>query len=387
MKLQFDEKDKDQLELIRAMGSKNKVVAAQAQESFAELMSPIVSEQYRVAGTSQLLYKNDTYTMGTNPTIALDLLVGKDENYISVWTPGPNPGGAPTNTVQIAPEEFPVLPYTLETAISWLKKWASESRLNVVSRVIERLFEEVLLKSEDNAFYIALAALVGSTNPNSTNLGNLRASTTAGSFTLDDLNKLFTAFRRQNVSWAGGGTPGRSSFPTDLIMSPEQFERIRSFSYQPINTVGGNFTAITANSQNSAAAAIALPESERSNLFNAAGTPNFFGTNITVIDEFGPTQRYNTMFASLIGSTAIPLITGSAATRTFSNATSDLILAVDATKDFGWKLMATDADNGNVLQLEADDQFIKRSKKIGSFGTVTEARAIVETRGLIGLMV
>lgn len=382
MKLQFDEKDKDQVELIKAMGSKNKVVAAQAQESFAELMSPIVSEQYKVAGTSQLFYRNDTYTKGTNPTIPLDLLVGKDESYLSIWTPGPNPGGAPTNTVQIAPEEFPILPYKLETAISWLKKWASESRLNVVSKVVERLFEEILLKSEDNAFYVLLAALVGSTNPNSTNLGNLRASTTAGQFTLDDLNKLFTAFRRTSPSWAGGTTAGRSTFPTDLVMSPEIFEKIRSFAYQPINTVGANFIAATANSPG-----ITLPDAERGNLFTAAGTPNFFGTNITVIDEFGPTQRYNTMFASLIGSTAIPVITGSAATRTFANATNDLIIAVDATKDSAWKLMASDADNGNVLQLEADDQFIKRSQKIGSWGGVEEARVVTETRNLFGIIV
>lgn len=382
MKLQFDEKDKTQLELIKAMGSKNKLVAAEAQESFAQLLSPIVSEQYKVEGTSQLLYDNDTYVMGTNPTIALDILAGKDESWLSIWTPGPNPGGAPTNTVQTAPEEFPVLPYRLETAISWLKKWAAESRLNVVARVIERLFEELLLKSEDNAWYIALAALVGSTNPNSTNLGNLRASTTTGSFTLDDLNKLFTAFRRQNLSWAGGSTTQRGSFPTDLIMSPEQFERIRAFSYQPINTVGANFIAAT-----NASPAITLPDAERGNLFSAAGTPNFFGTNITVIDEFGPTQRYNTMFASLVGSTNIPVITGSAATRTFSNATNDLILAVDASRPFAWKLMATDADNGNIVQLEADDQFIKRSTKIGSYGAATEARAVTETRGLIGLVI
>lgn len=385
MKIQFDKNDKEQLELIKAMASKNKVVAAEAQESFAELLSPVVSEQYPLEGTSQLLYRNDTYTEGTNPTLALDLLVGKDENYISIWTSGPMPGGAPTNTVQIAPEEFPILPYKLETAISYLKTWASQSRLNVVARVIERLYEEILLKSEDNAWYVALAAIVGSTNPDSTNLGNLRATATPGTFTLDDLNKLFTAFRRTNPSWAGGSTPGRGSFPTDLIMSPEIFEKIRSFAYQPVNTVGGNFTAITSNTQNSAAAVVTLSDADRAKLFGGAGTPNFFGTNITVIDEFGPTQRYNTMFASLVGSTAVPLLTGG--TRTFSNATSDIILAIDATKDFAWRLLATDADNGNVLTLEADDQFIKRSEKIGSYGSVKEARVVTETRGLLGLIV
>ncbi len=386
MKLQFDKTDSNQMELIRAMGSDKKTVSEAAQESFAELLSPIVSEQYAVAGTSQLLYRNFGYTAGDVPTVPLDLMVGKDETWLSIWTQ-PTPGGAPTNTVQVPIEEFPILPYRLDSAISYLKKWAAKSRVDVVAKVIERLFQEILIRSEDNLWYVALAALVGSTNPNTTNLGNIRRSGNINSFTLDDLNKLFTVFRRQDASWAGGTTdPMNAGRPTDLIMSPEMMERIRSFSYQPVNTVGGNFTAITANSQTSASAAVALPDSARGNLFQAAGTPNFFGTNITIINELGVGQRYNGLFNSLIGSTSYRVITGSN-TDTFDITADDLILAVDATKEFALKGLATDSEAGTSFNLQADDQFIKRSTKIGLYGAVEIAPFITETRNFVGLVV
>ena len=385
MKIKFDTTNQPQMELIKAMGSDKRTVSEAAQESFAELLSPIVSEQYAVAGTSQIFYKDFNYTKGDSPTIALDLLAAKDETWLSVWTQY-MPGGAPTNTVTVPLEEFPLLPYRLDSAVSYLKKWAAKSRVDVVARVIERLFQEILLRSEDNLYYVALAALVGSTNPQTTNLGNLRRSNTINSFTLDDLNKLFTVFRRTSASWAGTSTLDTNiARPTDLIMSPEMFERIRSFSYQPVNTVGGNFTAITANSQTSASAAVPLPESERSALFNAAGTPNFFGTNITVINELGVGQRYTSLFASLVGSTAYPVLTGSA-TDTFDLTADDLIIAVDARKEFAMKGLATDGA-GSTLTLQMDDQFIKRSEKLGLYGSVEMAPFISETRGIFGLIV
>lgn len=393
MKLQFDKSNKDQMELFRAMGSKDKSVSLAAQEIFAQIIGPIISKLYMVEGTSSIFFKPFTYNENDGPSIAVDPMADWGEGRLSFWSQV-KAGGIPTNLVTAPVEELRFQPFKLDTAISWDKKWNRKSRLDVVSKYMEMLYQEQLIKSEDNAWAVALAALAGSVNSSvTTNKGNIFHTQVAGTFSYDDLNKLFVVFRRQASAWNGGTPSQNTNKPTDLIISPEIEAKIRGFAYQPINTTGPNGLALSTSNAGSAGA-VTLPEAERAAIFKSAGVPSFFGTNLIVINELGAGRRYETLVSRFIGSTALPSVDLNAAgTDTFDPVTDDFIIAINSAMDFAWRGYGTDStdgvDNPNtpVLQLHPDDQFLVRSGRVGFFGGSEESLLVTETRGSVGLMV
>lgn len=389
MKIKFDKNDKDQAALVKAMGSKDKSVSLPAQEAFANLVGPLIAPIYMAAGTSSLLTKPFNFSEEEGPSIPVNPLLDYDEENIKFWSQS-KAGGIPTNHLSTTQEELRFQSFRMDTAVSWDKKWARRNRLDVVAMYLEALYNAHLVKSEDNTWATILAALAGATNPNTTNKGNVFHTQTAGVFTLDDLVKMFVVFRRQAAAYNNSTPVGNSSRPTDMIISPEIEARIRSFAYQPINTTAANGVAITANSQQSSAAVVGLPDSERAAIFNSAGAPSFFGIALNVINELGATQRYNRLLGTFLGSTALPSIDlTSVTTDTFAGTTDDLIIAFDASKDFAWKGYAVDNDDGlsPELVLAVDDQFLIRSNKIGWYGASTEAVLVTETRSNIAMMV
>lgn len=389
MKIQFDKKNADQVALIKAMGSKEKSVSLAAQEAFANLIGPLISPIYMAAGTSSLLTKPFNFSENEGPSIPVNPLSDLAEGNLSFWSQT-KAGGLPTNHLTATIEELRFQSFRLDTAVDWDKKWARRQRLDVVAMYLEALYNQHLIKSEDNAWSVILAALAGAQNPNTTGKGNVFHTQTAGVFTLDDLVKMFVVFRRQAAAYNNGTPVGNSSRPTDMIISPEIEARIRSFAYQPINTQAANGVTITANSQQSSAAVVGLPDSERAAIFNGAGAPSFFGIALNVINELGINQRYEKLFSVFMGSTNTNNIDlTSAVQTTFNAAADDLIIAFDNTKDFAWKGYATDNDDGLTpeLALQVDDQHLIRSNKVGWFGASTEAVLVTETRSNIAMKV
>lgn len=388
MKIKFDKNNKDQVALVRAMGSKDKSVSVPAQEAFAALVGPLIAPIYMAAGTSSLLTKPFNFSEEEGPSIPVNPLADYDEENLKFWSQS-KAGGIPTNHLSSTQEELRFQSFRMDTAVSWNKKWARRNRLDVVAMYLEALYNAHLVKSEDNTWAVVLAALAGATNPATTNKGNIFHTQTAGLLSLDDLNKLFVVFRRQAAAYTGGTPVGNASRPTDMIISPEQEAKIRSFAYQPINTTAANGLVGTV-AQSAAGAVVALPDSERAAIFNGAGAPSFFGIALNVINELGANQRYNLLLARFLGATALPSVDlTSATTDTFAGTTDDLIIAFDASKDFAWKGYAVDNDDNlsPELVLTPDDQFNNRSDKVGWFGASTEAVLVTETRSNVAIMV
>lgn len=382
MKIKFNE-TQEQLELIQAMGSRNKVEAHAAQEAFAALLGPTLGKVYGQADTTTLFYENMPYRLDSDPAIPLELFANVPEGYFSIWS-SPMPGGLATNTVHQPIEEVKFTTYRLDSAWSILSKYARQMRLPIIAKALERLLQEVLLKTNHAAWSVMLAALAEARhNFRGTSMGHVFASQAANKFTLDDFSQLLTYFRRLNSSWVQGTPVGGTNKPTDIVVSPEMLEKFRAMSYNPINTLAPNEIAAAADT-----GAVTLPESQRAALWNSGGVPNFLGINVIELLELGSSQDYQVLFANYIGSTDLPRISTAAASgETFSASDDELVIVLDASYPLGQRAIATDSDTGSVFSLETDDQFVQRSQKIGWVGGIEEGRFLTESRGMAALVV
>ena len=366
MKIQF-EKNPEQIELIKALASENKTVAMEAQEAFAAFISDVVQQVLLQAGTASMIYRDVEFDEDDSPSIPLDLYYGLNEGHISVWSQTVG-GGLPTNFVQ-GMQEMKVNTYRLDSAISMDKRYVRRARLDVVAAGLERMANEILVKQERNAWAVILK-LLAEASTNSTK--HVFRVGTAGTFQLDDMNKLWTLVRRLNAAYTGG-TPQalQSRGLTDIFVSPEVKEQIRAFAYQPMNTRNG---------AGNTAGNVALPDSVREDIYRAAGTNEIFGVTIHELLELGESRKYNDLFDTFAGSTTFG---GSA----FTSATDELILGIDASRNAFLRPVAIQSETRGQVRVLPDDQFLARSQKVGFYSYVEEGRVAVDARAAVGLIV
>ena len=63
----------EQIELIQAMGSKNRDTAYEAQVALAEFIGPVVNEVVNQAPTLSNLFSSFSFNADSNPSLPLDL--------------------------------------------------------------------------------------------------------------------------------------------------------------------------------------------------------------------------------------------------------------------------------------------------------------------------
>ena len=89
----------EQVELIKAMASRNKSVAYEAQVALAEFIGPVLAEVLNQAPTVSNLFQSLQFNADDNPSIPLDLYYDiSDEDYVQVWSQS-HAGGLPTSQV------------------------------------------------------------------------------------------------------------------------------------------------------------------------------------------------------------------------------------------------------------------------------------------------
>ena len=377
MKITLD-RTPEQVELVKAMASKNRDVAYEAQTALAEFIGPVLAEVVNAAPTVSNMFTSLQFNSDESPSIPLDLYHDiTDEDYIQVWSQSV-PGGLPTNQVAPSQSELKFTTYTLDSALSFDKRYASRSRLDVVSKTFTRMAQEVLLKQEKTSASMIMTALA---NAETNNEKHVIRSAQANRFLLSDLNKLFTKAKRINTAWTGG-TPAerRGRGITDILVSPEIVEEIRGLAYNPINTLGND--------------SIAGTDGMRDAIFNSAGIPEFYGVSIQEYNEMGDGQKWNTTFDVAAGTkTYDEHYTTSGSARQFGldaagNAVDEqIIVGVDLSRESMIRAVATDSESGDEFSLVADDQFVTRQSKIGYYGSLEEGRMIIDDRVLLGLIV
>jgi hypothetical protein len=249
--------------------------------------------------------------------------------------------------------------------------------MDVVSKTFTRMAQEILLKQERTSANLLMTAL-GAAKTNT--LQHLVSATTAGAFLLQDFNNLITRARRINTSFSKGTPEGAANARgiTDLIISPELENALRSMAYNPINTKGAGGLALSATQP--ASNGIAAPDEMRMALYNSAGLPEFYGVSIMVINEFGKNQKYNTIFDTIVSAT-------SSSFNSFDGANQEIAVGLDRGRESLIRATAIDSDSGSEFSLIADDQYSIRQNKIGYFGSLEEGRVVLDNRALLGVVV
>ena len=373
MKLKF-KNTPEQVELIKAMGSKRPEVSREASEAFAAFIGPVIQQVLSQADTASAVYSDVVYDEDDNPSYPLDLFFEQRnaDNYISVVQQN-IAGGLPSSQIAGA-NELKVATYRLDAAVSFLKKYARRGRLDVVSKAVERMAQEVLVKQERNAWAVILKALSegkGTGSNNGAHIVNNVGSTET--FQLDTLNAIITRMKRINKSFAGGtAAQVYSEGITDLYVSPEVKQDIRAFSYSPI---GNN-------------ASQSLPEDAKSGAYRGAGLANIFGINIIDLQELGVGQKYNTLYETFSDSAGLAGAVdedGASDTSAFNDGSShEVIIGVDASREALIRPVARNADSGATFSALPDDQFTQRADKTGFYGAVEEGRVCIDARVLVG---
>lgn len=363
----------EQIELVKAMASRNKTVAQDAQTSLAEFIGPVLAEVINNAPTLSNLFTSLQFDADDNPSIPLDLYYDvNDADYVKVYSQS-HAGGLPTNQVLPTASELKVATYSLNSAVSFDRRYAAKSRMDVVSKTFTRVAQEVLNKQENTSSSLVLTSLA---NAATNSVDHIRMSSTTGKrFLLEDINKMMTLAKRINVSFLGG-TPavGRGKGITDLIVSPEIVEELRSFAYNPINTRGSATGGSNGNDNG-----IAAPDDMRMGVYNTAGLPEFYGIAIMEMLELGAGERFTTLFGTVAGS-------GSTTAQNW-NALDDLVIGLDRTRESLIRAVAVDEDSNSEFVLVADDQYSIRQNKIGWFGSLEEGRMVLDDRALVGTIV
>ena len=293
----------EQVELVKAMASKSRDTAYEAQAALAAFLTPVLAEVINNAPTISNLFKTLSFSPDDNPSIPLDLYSDiVDEDYVQVYSQSV-PGGLPTSTVQPSFSEMKVTTYRLDSAVSFDRKFASKSRMDVVGKTFARVAQEILLKQERTSANLIMGALAkASTNGNK----HIIDCGVDGRVLLDDFNRMLTLAKRIHTSWSGGSPTARRGGVTDLIVSPEVVQELRTIAYNPINTKGSGTTQTqtvdTSGSTadittvNPAAGVIPATDEMRNAIYNNAGIPEFYGVNIMEINEMGVGQKFNKVF-------------------------------------------------------------------------------------------
>ena len=375
MKLQL-KNTPEQVELIKALGSKNPAIAREASEAFAAFLGPVIQQVLLQAGTAGNIFVDAPFNEDDSPSYPLDLYYNEGIGNISVWSQT-MAGGLPTSMVS-GGQELKIATYRLDSAVGFLKKYARRSRLDVVSKGLERMAQEVLVKQERNAWAVILKALANAlTNSNK----HVTGSTTSDVFQIHDLNRLMTLNKRLNESFANG-TPDNaySNGITDLFVSPEIMEQVRAFAYQPMNTRHGKVTT-------SGATAVPLPDSVRTDIYNAAGASEIYGVNIVELLELGSGKKYNKLFDefSPLGNFAPDGVAGTAAA--FAEGDDEILVGVDNSRGAFIRAVSVVSETGATFDAVPDDQFVQRSEKIGFYGSLEEGRVCLDGRAVQGIVV
>ncbi len=360
----------EQVELVKLMGSKDRSKAIAAMESFAGFIAPVVQEVIASQPTLSGVFKDLPYDEYSSPSIPLDLYFDvKDKNYINVWSQSVPGGLATQQTTGIS--ELMIATYPLFSAVSFLKDYARQGRLDVVAKTLERMAQEVLFKQESNASSVIMSALANATFlKNGVSTKHVRRSATANTIVLDDFNKLLTLAARINSSYTGG-TPATTRGITDLIGSPEFVEKLRAMAYQPMH-VGANTDVVGT-------------DKFRDAVYESSGIPSFYGINVVQVFEMGVGYPWNSLFDSYAGATTYPGYADGSAVA-FDGATEELVLGIDMSREVLVRPVLTDSETSGTFSVLPDDQWVTRSEKIGFYGKMREGRVVLDDRAIVGLV-
>lgn len=382
MKIKLKTDDPKQVELLRAMGSRDVIEAEAAMQIFAALVGEVAQQILPESNVIASFYDQLTVGEFDQRTIALDDFHDIDNpDYVRV-SYSSKPGDL-SSSLMTGSDEFPLQFFNLQSAVSFMKKYLRAGQLNHAEKGISKMLNEVVNTMKLQGIQPILDSIATAQTGSASNYHVIR-SNVANQLVLKDFNRLKTLAARINVSAMGKTTDSTRGINT-LLMSPEMVEEIRGIAYEPMNTRG------VPNSDESTA--IPAHNALREQVYNSAGNPRIYDTEIIQLNELGVGFSFNTIFDVKAGSNAFadhgePV--DSSNTTAFDGATEELIIGLaleGGTANGLVQASLTDSGIGQTFTVRPDTQFQSREDKTGMYGELESTFISVEPKSLYGLIV
>lgn len=259
--------------LLSKSGSNNYEVARAAQAELAKALSNPLKQGVLRGDIMGDVFEQINFKPGQSTEFPLDFLSPGTESSFIAYTI-PNIGRIPEHHVE---GDYVMVPtYDVGCSIDWSLKYSRDARWDVLARAMQVLEAMHVRKNNDDGFHTLLAAGAGR------NIVGYDDAATAGLFTKRLVALLRTLMRRNA---GGNSTSINKGKLTDLFISPESIEDIRSWDLTQVDDV------------------------TRRQIFLAGGDDGegaltkIFGVTLHDIDELGVAQDYELYYENTLGGT------------------------------------------------------------------------------------
>ncbi|MBY0525595.1 MAG: hypothetical protein K2R98_19475 [Gemmataceae bacterium] len=260
----------EMVKLLCDSGSTNYATASAALHELAVALTLPLKQGVMKGDIIGGIFEPIKFQPGAAIEFPLDFLSpGSEKDYVAYTIP--NQGRIPERHVE---GDFVMVPvYDVGCSIDWNLKYARDARWDIIGRAMQVLESSFVRKNNNDGWHTLLAAGVGR------GLVIYDDAGTAGLFTKRLVALMKTSMRRYG---GGNSTSINRGKLTDLYMSPEALEDIRSWDLSQVDDttrrqifIGGGDTE--------------------------AALSNIFGVNLHDIDELGVGQEYQAYYTSTLG--------------------------------------------------------------------------------------
>jgi len=253
--------------LLARAGSHDYEQARVAQRELAKALTLPLKQGVLKGDIIGGIFEAIDFAPGTSVEFPLDFLApGTEKDFVAYTIP--NVGAVPQRNVE---GDYVMVPtYDVGASIDWNLKYARDARWDVVGRALQVLEASHVRKNNSDGWRVLLAAAKGR------NLSVYDDAAVAGLFT-KRLVSLAKTIMRRNAG--GNSTSVNRGKLTDLFLSPEALEDIRSWDLTQVDDV------------------------TRRQIFLAGDQilTQIFGVTLHDLDEFGVGQEFQTYWASTLG--------------------------------------------------------------------------------------
>jgi hypothetical protein len=317
-------------DLLVRSGSVQKEQALAANAEFAKALELPLRQGVLSGDILDGIYEPVVLQQGATPEFPLDFVApGTEKDFVAYTIP--NHGYIPQKHVE---GDYVMVPtYDIGASIDYLLKYARDARWDVVGRAMEVLEAQFVKKMNDDGWHTLLAAGVDR------NIVVYDSDASAGLFTKRLVSLMKTVMRRNG---GGNSASNNRGMLTDLYVSPEAMEDIRSWGIDQIDEV-----------------------TRREIYLAADGSVNrVFGINLHDLDELGEGQQYQLFYSNVLNGT-------------LPNSKSELVVGLDLRKRDSF-IMPVRAE----VQIFEDDT-LHRQKRAGFYGWAEQGFAVLDNRRVI----
>jgi hypothetical protein len=317
-------------DLLVRSGSVNKEQALAANAEFAKALELPLRQGVLSGDILDGIYEPIVLQQGATPEFPLDFVApGTEKDFVAYTIP--NHGYIPQRHVE---GDYVMVPtYDIGASIDFLLKYARDARWDVVGRAMEVLEAQFVKKMNDDGWHTLLAAGVDR------NIVVYDSDANSGLFTKRLVSLMKTVMRRNG---GGNSASNNRGMLTDLYVSPESMEDIRSWGIDQIDEV-----------------------TRREIYLAADGSVNrVFGINLHDLDELGEGQQYQLFYSNVLNGT-------------LPQSKAELVVGLDLRKRDSFIMPVR-----SEVQIFEDDT-LHRQKRAGFYGWAEQGFAVLDNRRVL----